>query len=199
MRHLLAKAVKSGVYESRLADFGVRFLDHKNKLEHSLAIHTSLGVDSANEKLDNQERRLSSIEEKLNMILLFRKLDSPRERDVQRFIDDNGGAKACIYNDELLEELVAKSGDSLTRLSGREAGRRSNDLPDIRKKLSKELQEDIDEAFNRNMVLFERKLEIQSKQLTETIQQESDHIISTLLSGAHDRIIDPVIYLIGFS
>lgn len=151
-------------------------------------------MDFANEKLDNQERRLSSIEEKLNMMLLFRKLDSPRERDVQSFLDDNGGAKACLYNDALLEELVFKSGDSLTRLSGHEGGRRSNDLPEIRKKLSKELQEDIDEALSRNMIPFERKLDIQGKQLTEAIQQESNHIISTLLSGAHDRIIDPVIH-----
>ncbi|KAF9462351.1 hypothetical protein BDZ94DRAFT_1322722 [Collybia nuda] len=187
----LAKTVKSSIYEARLAEYATLFVEHRKSLELSLAMHTSLGVDSANQKLDGQGDRLRSIEEKLDMLLLFRKLDTPREKDVQKFIEDNGGAKACINNPELLEELVSKSGESLSRFSGRETGRRSNELPDIKKKLLKELGEDIDDALKRNMVLFERKLDIQSKQLTEAVQQESDHIITTLLSGAHDRITDP--------
>ncbi|GLB44990.1 hypothetical protein LshimejAT787_1900680 [Lyophyllum shimeji] len=187
----LAKTVKASVYEARLADFATLFVEHRKTLELSLSIHTSLGVDSANQKLDNQNGRLQTIEEKLDMMILFRKLDTPREKDLQKFIEEHGGAKACIANDELLEELVAKSGESLSRFPGREFGRRSNDLPDIKKRLLKEMQEDIDEAFNRNMVLFERKLDIQNKQLSNIVQEEADHIISTLLSGAHDRITDP--------
>jgi len=155
-------------------------------------MHTSLGVDAANKKLDEQTRRLRGIEEKLDTIALFRKLDTPREREVQKFIDEHGGVKACLNSDELLEELVAKSGDSIPRISGQDTTRKLNDLPTIRKRLFKELVEDIDEVFSRNLVLFERKLEMQNKQLTETVQSESDHIIHTLLSGAHDRIMDPV-------
>jgi len=129
------------------------------------------------------------------MIAIFRSLDSPRERDVQRFLRENGGVKACISQDELLEQLIIKSGESISgssQISGKETARRTNDLPSMRKKLFKELAEDLDEVLSRNMVLFERKLEMQSKQLTETIKVESDHIISSLLSGAHDRITDPV-------
>lgn len=151
-------------------------------------------MDTANEKLDGQEQMLKKIDKKLDMIMIFRKLDTPRERDVNKFIEEHGGVKACISNDESLEELVAKSGDSLSRISGRGggSGRRSNDLPEIRKRLLKEIQEDIDEAFNRNMVLFERKLDMQNKQLGEAMRQESDHIITALTAGAHDRINDPV-------
>lgn len=155
-------------------------------------MHTSLGVDAANNKLDAQNKHLREIEEKLDTIALFRKLDTPREREVQKFIDEHGGVKACLNNDELLETLVAKSGDSIPRISGRDTTRKLNDLPTIRKRLFKELVEDVDEAFSRNLALFERKLEMQNKQLTETVQSESEHIIHTLLSGAHDRIIDPV-------
>jgi len=155
-------------------------------------MHTSLGIDAANDKLNAQGQHLRVIEEKLDAIALFRKLDTPRERDIQQFIDKHGGVKACLNSDELLEELVAKSGDSISRISGRDTTRKSSDLPTIRKRLFKELVEDVDEVFSRNMVLFERKLDMQNKQLTETIQTESDHIIHTLLSGAHDRILDPV-------
>ncbi|KAF9526891.1 hypothetical protein CPB83DRAFT_769552 [Crepidotus variabilis] len=187
----LSKTVKASTYEGRLANFIDTFADHRNKLELSFALHTSLGVDAANEKLDEQSVRLKAIEEKLDAIALFRQVDTPREKDVQKFISEHGGVKSVLNNDDFLEELISKSGESFSRISGREAGRKSNDLPSVRKRLLKEVLEDVDEVFNRNMVLFEKKLDMQSKQLTETLQSESDRVIQTLLSGAHDRIIDP--------
>ena len=187
------KTVKSGVYENRLAEFSSIFDEHKKTIELAMSIHVTVGMDAAHDKLDSQHDRLKSIERKLDMIAVFRKLDTPREKDINRFIESHGGARACITNDELLEELIIKSGElSVARISGKDNGRKANDLPQIRKRLFKELQEDIDDAFKRNMVLFERKLEMQNKQLTDALHQESSHIISTLLSGAHDRIIDPV-------
>lgn len=189
---IVVRTVKSATYEARLAELGVVFDDHRQTIELAMQVHTSMGVDTANQKLDNQSDRLKSIEHKLDMIALFRKFDTPRERDIQRFIDSHGGAKACISSDESLEELVLRSGElSVARISGRDNGRKSNDLPQLRKRLFKELQEDVDDLFSRNMVLFERKLEMQNKQLTDALHQESSHIITTLLSGAHDRIIDP--------
>ncbi|KXN86242.1 hypothetical protein AN958_10320 [Leucoagaricus sp. SymC.cos] len=193
LRRHAARTVKATIYEARLADFAQKFLEHRSTLGMALSLHTTIGVDAANGKLDSQDQLLKRMDKKLDMILLFRKLDTPREKEVMKFIEEHGGVKACLNNDEYLEELVAKSGDSLSRISGRGAGgsgRRSNDLPEIRKRLNKEFQEDIDEAFNRNMVLFERKLDMQNKQLNETLRQESDHIISVLLTGAHDRIND---------
>ncbi|KAG6853160.1 hypothetical protein C0991_006448 [Blastosporella zonata] len=187
----LAKNVKASVYENRLSSFVTTFMEHRSALELLLKVHTSLGIDSANDKLDYQGNQLQIIDQKLDMLLLFRKLDTPRERDIQKFIEAHGGAKACISDEVLLEELLSKSGESLSRFSGRDAGRRSNGLHELRKRLLKELQEDIDEVLTRNMVLFERKLDIQSKQLSEIVQDEADYIINTVLSGAHDRITDP--------
>lgn len=187
------KTVKSGTYEARLSEFGVTFDEHRKAIEMALSLHTAVGVDAANDKLDRQSERLTNIERKLDMIAVFRKLDTPRERDIYRFLEKNGGAKACISDDDRLEELILKSGElSVARISGKDTGRKTNDFPAIRKRLLKELQEDVDDAFARNMVLFERKLEMQNKQLNQAIQQESDYIITSLLAGAHDRITDPV-------
>ncbi|KAG6845148.1 hypothetical protein H0H87_012944 [Tephrocybe sp. NHM501043] len=187
-----AKSVKATIYENRLSDFATTFVEHRTALELALKVHTALGIDITNEKLDIQADQLQMIDQKLDMLLLFRKLDTPRERDVQKFIEAHGGVKACISDDGLLEELLVKSGELHTRLSSREVGRRSNGLPELRKKLLKELQEDIDDALSRNMVLFEKKLDMQSKQLADVVQNEADYIISSVLSGAHDRIMDPV-------
>ncbi|KAG6828456.1 hypothetical protein H0H92_007865 [Tricholoma furcatifolium] len=187
---VIAKAIKASIWESRLAEFVTTFIGHRHSLELALHVHISHN-DVANEELESQGGRLQAMDKKLDMLLLFRKLDTPRERDIQKFIDAHGGAKACISDERLLEELVLKSGESISRLSGRETGRRLNDLSDFRKRLLRELQEDIDEAFSRNMAHFEKKLDMQSKQLGDFIQDETDLIINTILSGAHDRISDP--------
>ncbi|KAG6834468.1 hypothetical protein H0H93_009456, partial [Arthromyces matolae] len=189
-KSFLMKAVKCTTWETRLSEFSAAFFGHRIAFELALQVHTSLGDDSVLRKLDEQDDRLQSIDQRLDMLLLFRKLDSPRERDIQKFIEDHGGAKACILDETLLAELVAKSGESLSRFSAREIGRRSNELLDMKRRLLKELQEDIEDTFTRNLVLFERKLDVQSKQFSSFVQDETDFILNTLLSGAHDRIVD---------
>ncbi|KAJ7657340.1 hypothetical protein DFH06DRAFT_991084, partial [Mycena polygramma] len=183
----LAKTIKSKIYESRLAGYTKMFADHKQEIGFALKVHTALGVDSANKKLDGQDVHLKLIEDKMEQ--LFRKLDTSRERDVQKFIEDKGGAKACVDNEATLQELVSKSGESLASLDPTHSG--NGDLASARKLLNKELAEDVDEAFKKNMKLFDRKLEMQSKQLSDTITSTGDHIISVLSGGAHDKILDP--------
>ncbi|TFK64971.1 hypothetical protein BDN72DRAFT_846149 [Pluteus cervinus] len=175
---------------------------------------------------DNDKKILAvNVQMQELMAVFFEYLDTQKERDCQRFIEEHGGIKAVIDSDDLLEELVAKSGESMTSswsgsggsrglggagpgggkgkgkgggggesrgASSRGGGdaRKNNELPELRKRLRKELAEDIDEALERNRIMFEKKLDMQSKQLKEALQEESEHIISTLLAGAHDRIID---------
>ncbi|KAJ7230020.1 hypothetical protein GGX14DRAFT_581900 [Mycena pura] len=185
-KSFLAKTIKSKIYESRLAGYVTMFDTHKKAVAFALSVHTALGVDQANRKLDGQDAHLKVIEDKMEA--LFRKLDTPREREVQKFIDEKGGAKACVDNDETLEELVAKSGESLATLDPTRAG--SGDLASAKKLLNKELAEDVDDAFKKNMKLFDRKLEMQSKQLADTISLTGEHIISVLSGGAHERILN---------
>lgn len=191
-----AKTVKSKIYEGRLAKYGSLFIKHREKLELALTVHTALGVDAANDKLDTQGEQVAAIDEKLDMLLLLRKLDSPREKEIQRFIDERGGAKACIENETLLKELVDMSGEGFLGFTGGENLRGSEGLAAARKALGRELAENIDDALRKNIILFERKLEAQNRQLKEQLdvsfQVEGEHIITAILSGAHDRITDKV-------
>ncbi|KAF8149372.1 hypothetical protein B0H34DRAFT_733496 [Crassisporium funariophilum] len=187
-KSFLAKTIKSRIYEERLGGYGTRFVNCKAEIEHALAIHTALGVDAANAKLDKQDETLRSIDDKLSMMMLFRKLDTPREREVAKFIEENGGAKACIENQEVLTKLVGKTGEPISSVTG--DTRRGDGISSAQKVLMKEYYEDVDEMLRKNMVLFAGKLDIQSKQLSESIRREGDHIISALSSGSHDRIKD---------
>ncbi|KAJ7578160.1 hypothetical protein C8J56DRAFT_797697, partial [Mycena floridula] len=190
----LAKTVKSKIYEQRLAGYGNLFIKHRENLDFALSIHTALGVDNANVKLDSQRNKLETIDEKLDMLLLFRKLDTPREREVYKFIEEKGGAKNCIDNNELLKELIEISGEGIAGVTGSENTKGVNGLAAARRTLTKEMTENVDEAFRKNLDLFGKKLEMQNRQLQQklqdSIQEQGQHIISAIFSGAHDRIID---------
>ncbi|CAK5271846.1 unnamed protein product [Mycena citricolor] len=177
-----AKTIKSKIYEARLASYVANFTDHKKSIAFALTMHTSLSVDTANRKLDDQTTQLHSIEVKMEA--LFRKLDTPREREVQRFLDENGGARACISDEAALAQLVVKSGDTTL------ASSTSAQITATKKLLTRELAEDVDEAFRKNERLFDRKMELQSQQLEAAIGASEERIVSVLMGGAHERIMN---------
>ncbi|TFK64975.1 hypothetical protein BDN72DRAFT_962870 [Pluteus cervinus] len=174
-KSFLARTLKSKIYESRLADYGSKFESNKTEIQRCLSMHTARGVDTANEKLDAQGLKIDEMTSKFDQVLtVFRQLDSPREVEIQRFFEENGGVKACIEDDELLYTLVSKG--------GQEASEAGDDLLKTRKVLLKEFHEDIDKMLEDHTVLFQGKLDIQSKQL--------DAIQAILTSGSHDKIVD---------
>ncbi|TFK69486.1 hypothetical protein BDN72DRAFT_819995 [Pluteus cervinus] len=181
-KSFLARTLKSKIYETRLAEYGAMFETNKADIQQSLTMHTARGVDAANEKLVAQGLTLNKMSRKFDRILqIFGQLNSPQEMEVQRFLEENGGAQTCIEDDELLEQLVSKSGQLLSDASGSMA--RGHDLWDARKLLLKEFHEDVDKMFDNHVAVFHGKLDIQSTQL-EAIQ-------TILTSGSHERIVDP--------
>ncbi|KAF7350869.1 Protein kinase domain-containing protein [Mycena sanguinolenta] len=187
----LAKMIKSKVYETRFADYMTRFENHKKNLIVELEIHTAIGVDATHEKLDKQGEDLTFIKEKVEV--LFRKLDMPREQNVQKFIADKGGVKACLESDVTLKELVQKSGEHLASSDPTHAGQ--GDIATVRRMLDKELAEDVEKAFTKHMALFRRKLDAQQEQLKDTINQTGEHVISAVIGflsgGVHTRVKHP--------
>jgi hypothetical protein len=134
--------------------------------------------------------------EKLTMLLLFRTLDSPHEQELMKIVATNDGSKACLSNDAVLKELMMlRSGKDVANPT---VGRRENFGAAERfalVQMKKELEEDEEKSLEKNMRLFERKLEVQKKQLVKEIEniviREGDRVISAL-SGPHEHIIDSV-------
>ncbi len=188
----LAKTLKSKIYEGRLADYAAKFMGYRDDVDKALTVHIALGVDAANVKLDGQSSQLQSIETKLDMLqTVFRKLDTPREREVLDFIEQNGGSKAVIERDDLVQNLVKKSGETMANLVDKSVNSKS-DIDSVREKLRKELAEDLDVVLKRNFSLFDRKLEIQYRNLTEALEKQGQYIVTALSAGTHDKIKDLV-------
>ncbi|KXN81070.1 hypothetical protein AN958_06143 [Leucoagaricus sp. SymC.cos] len=187
-KSFLSRTLKCKVYESRLATWASAFADYRSELERALAVHTAVGVDQANRKLDKQQTTLKNIEG--TMLEIFRKLDTPKEREVAKFMDENGGARACIEKDDLLTKLISKSGESISSVAQRSTVKGGDDVATARKALLKELTENVDEIFKKNLVVFEAKMAIQRQQITEVMEKQGQQIMSVLLSGSHERIRD---------
>ncbi|TFK62847.1 hypothetical protein BDN72DRAFT_929692 [Pluteus cervinus] len=178
-KSFLARTLKSKIYEDKLAEFCSAFESNKAELQRALSIHTARWVYAANEKLGSIENQIDQI---------FRKLDSPEEKDIQRFFEENGGPRICIESEYLLAKLVEKSGETLAEAIG--LIQKVEDLGSAREALLKEWDEDIEEIIRKNFAFFEEKLKMQSAQLQDTIWLSSEYIVNTLRSGPDERIVD---------
>jgi hypothetical protein len=63
--------LKSPVYDGKLADFAETFGNRRKALELALTIHVAVGVDAANLSIQEVNRSVQSVDEKLNLLLHF--------------------------------------------------------------------------------------------------------------------------------
>lgn len=102
---LLVKVLKGPVYEQRFSDYVTTFTDRQREIQFALIVHTSLSVESVSSKVKSVHEKVTSTEDKINLVLLFRRLDSPGEAELMKFIKMKGGAEKCMADDKLLLEL----------------------------------------------------------------------------------------------
>ncbi|KAG5338881.1 hypothetical protein C0989_005683 [Termitomyces sp. Mn162] len=108
-------------------------------------------------------------------------LESPRDQKIRKMIQDRGGHSVIIHNEESLKEVYEELNP---RLSEEKNWKKSQI------KLRKELSEDLDEALKRHLPAFQKKLLTLEKNLTHTLEQHKDQIITTL-TGSFEQIQDP--------
>jgi len=169
-------------------------MDHKDTLDKSLTVHIALGINAANDKLDTQASTIRSIEDKIDMLTsVFRKLDTPRERDIAAYIEEKGGAINVVSRVDYIETLVRKSGANLASLEAKSHG--SGKMPGIealKDDLQKEVSEDVDLIMRRNIALFDKKLEVQKQHIDDAMERQNQLLVSVINAGTHDKIKDMV-------
>lgn len=187
--HQTAKTFQSKLYESRLLRFGTTFTDYADQLNKALTVHIALGIDTANKKLDDQLTKLQSIDEKVDILTeVFKNLHTPREKEVLDYIESNGGPKAIVENNELVQGLVRRSGQTMANIAGKNHMGKS-DIDAVKEKLVKELSEDLDVVLERNFAHFSQKLKLQDQNMANNLEKS---FASLLSAGTHDKIKDPV-------
>ena len=127
------------------------------------------------------------------MLRLFQEFVTPEQKKLAAMVEERGGI-GVLKNKEAVKELAeaefafpAPSGSD-----GQRDGDRTLDLAE----LQSEIDGGPDKAIEKNAQVFNRKFDIQTRQIKEDIaravKREGDRIISAVTAGPHDRIVDPV-------
>jgi hypothetical protein len=179
--------LKSALYEARFGAFAAMFAGRRKEMELALQVHTTLGVDITNRTLADIDHGVRSLDEKLNMISLFRRLASPNEKKLLELIALKGGPEACMADDTILQELITVS-MNMSYIP-------SPGSPDGLATLKQELSDDMKETSESNMIEFLKKLDEQktdlATELKETTEREGDRVVTAVTAGPHDHITDP--------
>ncbi|KDR82349.1 hypothetical protein GALMADRAFT_817903 [Galerina marginata CBS 339.88] len=183
-RKTISKLVNASKYERRFADHIQKFSLRRSELQSLLSAFTAAGIDAANVAIVEVGQKLDSVDHKLETVMgLFRKLDTPREQDVVKFLKDHGGAEECVSKDDLLIGLLAKAGQSP---EARKAGGSEKEaFISLRKELDAELKENLDEVLASSLSRFEKLLIVQSNNvehqghLLQEHNMKLDKLIST--------------------
>jgi len=157
------------------------FVENRRFLHLVLDDHANIGSDEMNSSLPE-------LNEVRSALSIFFKLSTPREDRIRWFISEMGGGKACIEDDQLLAELIRMSEEGVHGITLEYTGEKTKDLAAARRKLIKDLEEDLGMELTRNLIIFRRKLEMQAISL----YAQEEHISFSLSNRPCERVIDPV-------
>ncbi|KAL1755861.1 hypothetical protein FB107DRAFT_212592 [Schizophyllum commune] len=184
-KRLIAKVLKSYIYEKHLAGFSERFAERRREIMLAISAHTTVVLTEVKDVL-NANSQL--------MLQLFRRLDTPRERDIRQSVDERGGPGACMKDDYKLKQLMRMEDGAVVAGGDTEA---RTDLAGLKR----ELQESLGDSLEKNLTQFLGKLRalrdevIGAIQNVETsIHREGDRVIADLTKGPHERILDQDIH-----
>ena len=191
----LVKVVMSGSWDTTLKGFIDIFARRRKAFTFALSIHIGVGVDDAN-------RQLKAIDEKIDMVLeFFTKWVSPEQQELAALSAKKGGSTAVMGNNHALQELLkfrpATSSNTGKRGNDREGSEHKSHVESDELSIVKEELFDSPElAIRKNLEVFERKFVMQQRELAEEVKRmvhhEGDRVIQAFTSGPHERIIDPV-------
>ena len=131
------------------------------------------------------------------MMQMFREFVTPEQRQLAVLVEQKGG-DAVIDNEQVMREL-SDAEASISAPAGMDKYRPAKkfDLAEIQH----EIRGDPTEAIEKNAEFFNRKFDIQRRQIQEDIERavgrEGDRIISAVTAGPHERVVDPVCIFVG--
>jgi hypothetical protein len=126
------------------------------------------------------------------MMEMFQKFVTPEQQQLASLVEQKGG-DAVIDNEQVMKEL-SDAEASISAPAGVERHRPAKkfDLAEIQH----EIRDDPAVAIEKNAEFFNRKFDIQRRQIQEDIKRavsrEGDRIISAVTAGPHERVLDPV-------
>jgi hypothetical protein len=167
----IVKFFTSLKWKSRFEDIAGQFDAHKKELSADLTLHASITATKTYELLSSDMSNMKSM-----IYLAFERMQTPKERDLAAFAQKNGGAERILENGTLVQEFLETEKKIPTNDDkGPTFATRSGLTP---AELKHEIQKEVDTVLTEDTGEFERKFELSLKEVTMTIQRQSDRVIS---------------------
>ncbi|KAF9471040.1 hypothetical protein BDN70DRAFT_998755 [Pholiota conissans] len=187
------KLVLAKGYEKKFASHIETFALRRSELQSVISEYIAIGVSSANIAIGQVGEKIDSMDIKVDKIIsvLFRHLDTPRERDVFNFMGLNGGPETCVNDLDLLPKLVSKAGESPK--TGKVTVSDQAELRELQKALSEALKEDLDKTLEKHYSRFEKALQVQSNNLKQmSAHLEDQGVLMQTHTSKLGKILDTV-------
>jgi len=131
------------------------------------------------------------------MMQMFREFVTPEQKRLTVLVEQKGG-NSVIDNEQVMKEL-SDAEIQISAPTGMERHRPTKKFDFV--EIQHEIRDDPIEAIEKNAEFFNRKFDIQRRQIQEDIERavsrEGDRIISAVTGGPHERIVDPVCIFVG--
>lgn len=183
------KFLGSHNWQRKFTDIAQQFWEHKNELQHRLAIHTNHGVAVGNKALVQIQADLTHVNRVMEMV--FEQLNSNEERKVAKFVENKGGRERVLESDALLNDLLKlQNSRNVQSAAGNLVGPLMS-VGELREGLTKDLEKVLEE----DRKTFDQKFKAQQDQIEAvraTVVTQGDRITNLMLSGPYEQIVDRV-------
>jgi hypothetical protein len=180
-------------WQSKFTEVASQFAGHKEGLQFELQIYMSVEMTKANQTIAEVNENV-----KVMMKMVFEGMNTSEEKDIVALTQ---GRSIDAIDDHTLKQILTKQSKAKEEKG---SGRLKDGIPAdagglTLGELKHELNQDIDTVLAENSKLFEQKfaaMELSFKEVTETIQRQSDRVIDEILAGVsagpHEHIRDKV-------
>lgn len=194
MDHTSVKLVLAKGYEKKFATHMEIFALRRSELQSVISEYLAIGMSSANVALAEVGKKLDVMDDKLDVIIskLFRNLDTQREREVFKFMQQNGGPEKCVNDLDLLPKLISKAGESHS-MAGSSAVYDQKGLQELQKQLREALGEDLEKVLEKHYSRFEKILQVQNNNLKSmSTYLEDQGVLMQVHATKLGKILDTV-------
>ncbi|KAJ7157924.1 hypothetical protein C8R43DRAFT_996328 [Mycena crocata] len=185
------KFLKASSWNKVLGEYALRFTTTRERLVFALNLKSAVTMDEMNSNMKK-------------MMDMFMTMMSPQERDMGRWIDENGGEKVVLGSDSKCAAMIQYEATLTTVRGGRfekaktsDDGRKKNEARAIAA-LRQEYRQDIQTVIQENLESFSKRFQLGlddlGKDLSNKIQHQGDRLIKYLKGGPHGRLKDKMIY-----
>ncbi|KAJ7798269.1 hypothetical protein B0H14DRAFT_3886551 [Mycena olivaceomarginata] len=193
----IEKLFLGSMWEERLASFKDVFAKRQNEFTVAMSIHTTIVVDNMQRTLVGIEADVHAASDSASLLLVFRMLQSPKERELRDWIKIKGGADVVLNDQRLFGELQSKMNDI------------KDTMPDIGKgeqtaaivhSIQEQMKMVIDAYLARESEQFDFKFNafkaLMLDDMKTTLRHDNDRLLTAFAAGPHDRILDKDIYIV---